>query len=84
MAMTKRGMAGRVRRYGKRRAMRSWPLLLPCIWAAKTSGAPNAPAMLHSLAAALAIRSADAARLDAEAAAAISCVKSIGAGSQSV
>src|SRR5919199_4208016 len=27
MAMT--GMAGRVRRYGKRRAMRSWPLPLP-------------------------------------------------------
>jgi low temperature requirement protein LtrA len=28
MAMTNRGMAGRVGRYGKRRAMRSWPLLL--------------------------------------------------------
>jgi hypothetical protein len=26
--MTNRGMAGRVRRYGKRRAMRSWPLSL--------------------------------------------------------
>jgi hypothetical protein len=40
--------------------------------------------MLHSLAAALAIRAADAARLDTEAAAAISRVESIGAGSQSV
>jgi hypothetical protein len=28
MAITNRDMAGRVHRYGKRRAMRSWPLLL--------------------------------------------------------
>jgi hypothetical protein len=42
MAMTNRGMAGRVRRYGKRRAMRSWPLLLSMHLTSRDHGRPAA------------------------------------------